>query len=107
MEQYETKNIEEDEIIEVRKRKTENGKLYGYTLVTKKYKENSNVRPFVHVDWLNNCGERLTPYVKMLKEYLEKHPEALVLILTIIFLQFPLFKDLSFLKSLLLKKIGS
>lgn len=97
--------LEEDEIIEVRKRKTTDGRIFGYELVTREHPDYP--RPFVHKDWLNNCGEKITPFVRMLREYIKKHPELFILILISIFPQVPFLKDLSLLKSLLLKRIGN
>lgn len=100
------KNMEDstDKIIAVRKRfDSRNGRHFGYELITERFPYYP--RPFIHKDWLNNPKyENLTTYVRLLKEYLKKHPELLVLLLLWMFPQVELHFPL--LKSLVAKKVG-
>lgn len=67
---------ENDEISKVRVRYID-GKMCGYTIVTKKYPDGHENHAFVPIQWYKKCLESgvTEGYVKLLNEYLKKHPE--------------------------------
>lgn len=81
-------------------RYSKKGDVIGYTLFTERYPDGYKIHPFVHKLMLN--GEKLGGYAKLLKEYLEDHPEIIVLVLLAIL---PISAP-AFLKSLLIKKLS-
>ena len=98
--------MEDDEIIGLRKRCDKKSKeFFGYSLITTKYPENNGIHPFVHRVLLD--AEKVNGYTRLLKDYLKKHPELLVIFITIFFpALLSSFALNPILKPLLVRRIG-